>query len=318
MCSQQLTYQERMLSCVDSSVWKLEDKAWVKARKAQWAEMSKKLKGRDKTTLPLLENRTINYWKSYFLSGELASTEHLVSSIGLEINPFFIMWFHPDQSEPNLRQLLLRLIEIFEIGGWDVRIDMAKYGLSILRRCHFGLSLQKNLLLGADGVFGGQERLYLRLLFGVKEDGFINAKIFGALLNFNFFNWLAAFLLDVEADPNYPKLELVDYALFNSTSYEVPDVDWQLSLQRIVLQIILYFDEVKQYMRDDSLWQHNATVAVNKIKKALESNQLAPQLQQEWQFVRDNVKKQLITNGLLEGHGKSYVAYQSVWRRFID
>lgn len=318
MCSQQLTYQDQMLSSVDKSAWKLDDKAWVKARKAQWTEMSKKLKDRDKTTLPLLENRTINYWKSYFLSGELASTEHLVSSIGLEINPFFIMWFHPDQGEPNLRQLLLRLIEIFEIGGWDVRVEMVKYGYSIINKCHFGLRLQKNPVLGHAGVFGGQERLYLRLLFGVKEDGFINAKIFGALLNFNFFNWLAAFLLDVEADPNYPKLELVDYALFNSTSYEVPDVDWQLSLQRIVLQIILYFDEVKQYMRDDSLWQHNATVAVNKIKTALESNQLAPQLQQEWQFVRDNIKKQLITNELLEGHGKSYVAYQSVWRRFIE
>ncbi|WP_306136240.1 hypothetical protein [Rheinheimera baltica] len=210
-----------------------------------------------------------------------------------------------------------QLIEAFTNRGGDVRENTAEHYLAILYYCHTGLGLQKNLLLGEDGVFGGRERLYLRLLFGSKEDGFINSKIFGTLLDFNFFNWFAAFLLDTDADPNYPKLELIDFALSHSDSYEVPDVDWQLSLQRIVLQIILYFDEVKQYMRDDSVWLHNATVAVNKIKTALENNQLAPQLQQEWQFVRNNVKKQLISNDLLEGHGKSYVAYQSVWRRFI-
>jgi len=318
MCSQQLKYHDKLLMLVDKAAWKLDDKAWVKARKAQWADLSKKLKASNENRHSLLTPKTISFWKHYFLSCELPSTEGLLTFKNLDINPFFILWFYPDQSEGALSRIIERLAKAEQFHDpEDVRVDMVKYGYSIINKCHFGLRLQKNPVLGHAGVFGGQERLYLRLLFGVKEDGFINAKIFGALLNFNFFNWLAAFSLDVEADPNYPKLELVDYALFNSTSYEVPDVDWQLSLQRIVLQIILYFDEVKQYMRDDSVWLHNATVAVNKIKNALENNQLAPQLQQEWQFVRDNVKKQLISNDLLEGHGKSYVAYQSVWRRFI-
>jgi len=317
MCSQQLKYHDKLLMLVDKAAWKLDDKAWVKARKAQWADLSKKLKASNENRHSLLTPKTISFWKHYFLSCELPSTEGLLTFKNLDINPFFILWFHPDQSEANLRQLMSQLIMAFKSCGEDVRKDTAKHYLAILYYCHTGLGLQKNLLLGEDGVFGGRERLYLRLLFGSKEDGFINSKIFGTLLDFNFFNWFAAFLLDTDADPNYPKLELIDFALSHSDSYDVPDVDWQLSLQRIVLQIILYFDEVKQYMRDDSVWLHNATVAVNKIKTALENNQLALQLQQEWQFVCEITKNNLVTDEILKEHDKRYTSYQSIWRRFI-
>jgi len=70
-------------------------------------------------------------------------------------------------------------------------------------------------------------------------------------------------------------------------------------------------------MRDDSVWLHNATVAVNKIKTALENNQLALQLQQEWQFVCEITKNNLVTDEILKEHDKRYTSYQSIWRRFI-
>ncbi|MBU2115208.1 MAG: hypothetical protein KKE94_15695 [Gammaproteobacteria bacterium] len=281
-----------MLSCVDKSAWKLDDKAWVKARKAQWAELSKKLKARDKTTLPLLESRTTNYWKSYFLSGELASTEHMVSLIGLEISPFYILWFHPDQSEANLRQLLLRLIEIFEIGGWDVRIDMAKYGQEILRRCS---GLTNNPLLGEEGVFGGKERHYLRLLFGTKEDGFISSERFSPLEH-DFFRLYGGYLLSPDADPNWPELELVEFYLTTASRYEKPRKEVHLWRQRFTLQLFYYFDVIRTQLRQDHQWQINAQELVSKFKTAFEQNQLNDYLHQEWQFVTRELKNQLIPN----------------------
>ena len=310
MGSEQLTYQERMLSCVDKSAWQLDDKAWVKARKAQWAELSKKLKARDKTTLPLLEARTTNYWKSYFLTGELESTAHLVSSIGLEINPFFIMWFHPVQSEANLTQLLLKLVCEFESTGEDIRVNTASYGLEVITRCYAGQ--MSNPLLGEDGVFAGQERLYLRLLFGTKELGFISSESFYPL-NHNFFRELSVYLLYPGAAVNWPELELVDFYLTTAARYEKPCNEIQQWRQRFTLQLIYYYDEIKNQLRPEPVFQRNAYEMVKKFKTAFEHSQLDDYLHQEWQFVTNELKNKIIPNEQLL-YESIYPTYERVMK----
>ncbi|MDP5188372.1 hypothetical protein [Rheinheimera baltica] len=297
MCSQQLTYQERMLSCVDKSAWKLDDKAWVKARKAQWADLSKKLKASDENRHSLLTPKTISFWKHYFLNCELPSTEGLLTFKNLDINPFFILWFHPDQSEANLRQLMSQLTEAFTNRGGDVREDTANYCLSLFSRCFDGFC-QRNALLGDDGVFGGKERLYLRLIIGNNTEGLIPTKWL-VTLDAYFFDWFRMFLLNPSAAPDYPHIELIDYYLATAEHFEMTQIDWKFWRQRLALQLVYYFDEIKDQLQQEPEWQRNAQEAVNKIRSAFEHRQLVEILHCEWKFVTEELRTQIISDDLI-------------------
>ena len=293
MCSQQLTYHERMLSCVDKSAWKLDDKAWVKARKAQWADLSKKLKASDESRHSLLTAKTISFWKHYFLSCELPATDHLLTFKNLDINPFFILWFYPDQNEGALSQIMERLVKAEQFSSAEKeRVNIAQYGIEIIRRCS---GLTKDPLLGEEGVFGGKERLYLRLLFGTKDAGFISSERFSPLEH-DFFRLCGGYLLSPDADPNWPELELVEFYLTTASRYEKPRKEVHQWRQRFTLQLFYYFDVIKTQLRQDQQWQINAQELVSKFKTAFEQNQLNDYLHQEWQFVTRELKNQLIPN----------------------
>lgn len=309
------TYQEKLLSLVDESAWKKDDREWVKARKAQWAELSKKLKARDEVTHPLLQNRTTNYWKSYFLSGELASTEHLVSMIGLDINPFFILWFHPDQSEENLNAIVGRIKQVSVPPVFNVWAKTVEYFVNeVLGRCH-GSGLRKLPWLGEEGVLGGKERFYLRLLIGSGVGGYVDSKWVGKL-DFMFFHRLASYFFDPDADADWPFLEIVDYYLTTSARYVEPYGEGQKWRQRLVLQVICHFDELRVLMRQDPLWQRNAEATVNAIKDAIESRSLTDFLHEEWRFVKEEQGKTPIPNELVV-FDAYYPAYEKLLKAVV-
>lgn len=140
---------------LDTSVWKPEDKAWKKERKAEWRFISNNLK---QVHYGLL-GKTSGYLTTHkwlFLEGEVMDEDLPVG--GKDFNyqlPLFLFWYHPELIDTVCEQI----VEHFSQDMYKAR------SLSDSRRAFFLYANNENYKK-EYGFMGGREELVFKYLMG--------------------------------------------------------------------------------------------------------------------------------------------------------
>lgn len=79
--------------------WKTDDKVWVKQRREQWKHIKDSL-----SQIIQLEKRNIKYLKLYYMTGKEDDRFPMTSYEFME-GLLYELWFHPDHSIENWKQL---------------------------------------------------------------------------------------------------------------------------------------------------------------------------------------------------------------------
>ena len=106
---------------IDRSAWKLDDPEWMAQREKAWKKLSRAV-GSPGIFL-MSDGFGLEVYRNYFLRGELTgegwNAQQLWQSLRWGIEP--LLFFHPDQSEANLKKLAMELMPLL-LGGELVKV----------------------------------------------------------------------------------------------------------------------------------------------------------------------------------------------------
>ena len=254
---------------IDKSAWHSDDANWLKQRKQQWKKLSAMLK-KEKTLLP----KDIRYFKNYFLTGELHQEEDEFKYPHTS-NDVIIMMFHPDQSEANL----LAIYNAYHNN--KPNIYSGKFFIRSIGGADFG----------AEGVLGGNEALYCKILFGTTNEDF--AKLVAARNPSAFpiyCQGLIPFLLSDKSYIHTYQQYITDFSFYAArrTNYEFPRF---IRLFNQFLQIICYYELLDPFKGIDELRYQRAWALVNKVRDKLKEPDLPQPLLDIWQHIQTSEGK---------------------------
>jgi hypothetical protein len=116
------------LDAIDTSYWKLKDKAWVAERKAVWPEIEKMLVGRKSL------KKSLTPIKDYFLRGKMPKWEtyRTWEVFDGHLDLFCFLWLHPSWD----KDVLIELRDVYLRSNLKVKRDL-KQGYSFFKSASY-------------------------------------------------------------------------------------------------------------------------------------------------------------------------------------
>ncbi|WP_111978176.1 hypothetical protein [Algibacillus agarilyticus] len=276
-----LTLRQQVAKLIDTSAWRLDDKEWVKNRKAKWRELSKVIK-QDKK----MSAKDVNSYKNYYLTGQLDGAES--DRNYKEFNPIICMMFHADQTEKGLTK-------VFEdCAFFRSELSFSRY-IEFFKR----MSPTMSLGLNEQGYLDGNEAIYCKLLYGETEEQFSklresrNDLIFPAFCSAS-----NSILLDQKYYIHSYYKYLLDFSFYCSN---IVDYSWGRVSEEVdqFLQLIAYYEQLDPFKEVDEERYQAAWSLVNQVREKLQRENLPDELKTRWQYAQTP-----------EGKAQEYEYYQ--------
>lgn len=260
--------------------WRTEDKEWKKARREEWNIIKDKIKN---TTI---DRKMVKYLKHYYMTGEILEEPGRPEGFCT----FYKMWLHPNQSAENLQK-------IYEAIG-----DASD--MYICHKLFKEFSGNTKLKLGEDGILGGNEETYTKILYPnifnkdkrrLANGDEVSVCSVHAPSFFTGFCVMGAYLLlDEEYYKNIYSQFMIDF-WFSVLPYgdlSRPEIDW-------LFRAVYCFDEVGV---DDGPGGNRRRFA-ERMKEALDTRELPEALSEKWAWIktRDGKIPTLGEAGLFKG-----------------
>jgi hypothetical protein len=107
---------------IDTSYWKLEDKAWVAERKANWDVIEKYYSGGLEKS-----KKGMNIIKRYYLKGEMPDFEALRSwsdETLRHLDLYSFLWLHPSKDQRVLTELRNQYVNSPLVVEYDIKVGL--------------------------------------------------------------------------------------------------------------------------------------------------------------------------------------------------
>ncbi len=260
---------------INKAAWHSKDVVWLKERKKQWKKVSAQLR-KNKALRP----KDLKYYQNYFLTGEL-HTEADELNYPPTVNATILMMFHPDQTEPNLLSIYNEYCILFKEVRSDSALEFFFYEISF---CDYG----------AEGILGGNEALYCRILCGTTSVDFSNLFASKNPVAFpGYCHTLIPFLLDDESYKYEAKQHLTDFYFYTAENAKF-DVGNKAIYVGQFLQIICYYELLDPFKGVSEERHLRAWALVNKVREKLTEPNLPQPLMDIWQNIQtEQGKKQV-------------------------
>lgn len=289
-------YLDKFVNLLDKTQWQLDNPAWVKQRKKDWAELSKTLRAMG-SFLP----KDVRYYKSYYLTGELMEIKDEFKDPPVHANCTIFLLLHPLQTEANIAGLYKRFCQLrhdeqqayflskaeaYQQRGEayqmeEINYDYRMYDLEFF--FHWILSKQDGYFNGSElGILHGLEEVYCRLLYGSNAQDWqrVGDRKFGAFCGGN-----VEYLLDPNCYINYHYQYLADVAF-----YKAPEQDYTFGRYPVVinqfLQVIQHYELLDPFKGVDEVRYQAAWKLVNATREKLATFELPEPLQKMWNFAQ--------------------------------
>jgi hypothetical protein len=252
---------------INKAAWHSEDVTWLRARKKSWKNISAQLR-KHKALRP----KDLKYYQNYYLTGELYEEADELN-YPPTVNATILMMFHPDQTETNLLSIYNEYCILFR----EVRSDSAlEFFFHELSFCDYG----------AEGILGGNESLYCRLLCGTTSVDFSN--LFASKNPAAFPGYcqkLIPFLLDDESYKYEARQYLTDFYFYTAENARFDFGANPLYIGQF-LQIICYYELLDPFKGVSEERHLRAWTLVNKVRDKLTESDLPKPLLELWQHIQ--------------------------------
>jgi hypothetical protein len=292
-------YLEQFVDLLDKTQWQLDNPAWVKQRKKDWAELSKTLRAMG-SFLP----KDVRYYKSYYLTGELAEIKDELKDLPDNADCTILLLLHPLQTEANIAGLYKRFCQLrndkqqayflskaeaYRQRGEayqmeEINYDYREYDLKFF--FHWILSEQNTYFKGnSQGVVHGLEEVYCRLLYGTTVQEWQNISR-GHKSKFSYFcSANINFLLDPETYINFDYQFVADFAFYMAPQLDYTFGRTPLNINQF-LQIIQHYELLDPFKGVDEVRYQAAWKLVNATREKLATIELPEPLQKMWDFAQ--------------------------------
>jgi len=235
---------------INKAAWHSTDVVWLKERKKQWKKISAQLR-----KVKALRPKDLKYYQNYFLKGEL-HTEADKLNYPPTVNATILMMFHPDQTETNLLSIYNEYLILFK----EVRSDSAlEFFFHEISFCDYG----------TEGILGGNESLYCRILCGTNSSDFSHQFASKNPAAFpGYCQKLIPFLLDDESYIYEAKQYLTDFYFYTAENARFDFGANPLYIGQF-LQIICYYELLDPFKGVDEEHHQRAWALVNKVREKL-------------------------------------------------
>jgi hypothetical protein len=252
---------------INKEAWHSEDVMWLRERKKSWKNISSQLR-KHKALRP----KDLKYYQNYFLTGELHE-EADEFNYPPTVNATILMMFHPDQTETNLLSIYNEYLVLFR----EVRSDSA---------LEFFLREISHYDFGDEGILGGNEALYCKILCGTTSVDFSN--LFETKNSSAFPGYcqkLIPFLLDDASYMNEVRQFLTDFYFYTAERARFDFGANPLYIGQF-LQIICYYESIDPFKDNNEERHLRAWALINKVREKLTEPDLPKPLLDLWQYMQ--------------------------------
>jgi hypothetical protein len=298
-------YLEQFVNLLDKTPWQLDNPAWVKQRKKDWAELSKTLRAMQ-AFLP----KDVRYYKSYYLTGELMEVKDEFKDEPVHANCTIFLLLHPLQTEENITTLYKRFCQLrdneqlasyhrrakaYQSRGAayqmeEINYDYRQYDLEFI--FDWVLTRQNVYFKGnVPGILHGLEEVYCHLLYGTNEQEW-QAILRGQDQMFGYYcSASLKFLLNPDIYINHDCQYIIDFAF-----YLAPKLDYTFGRTPIemnqFLQVVQHYELLDPFKGVDEMRYQAAWKLVNATREKLATLELPEPLQVMWDFAQTPEGKQ--------------------------
>lgn len=290
-----------MLMEFDKADWPVEDKEWLKNRKAQWKALEPKLLviGKKRKSLPFL--------RDFFIYGELDPDRYFESNRDALGGPFMLMFLHPNQSYEQLKAFYDSCGEEWSQMDNLRRVYESFYDAGV-RAAQGDVYTE----LGKEGLFEGRDGLYARVFYGDRcgpweqtdQHGKKLPTIMPECMFGSYLGYATFFMVGITQYPYIRERYMAEfwYSSIPYNKYPFAEVNAKRGVMRhlpMFLQAIYYFDD---YVVEDGLSARRELA--DELRTILDTRPLPAELAELWEKTK---QRELVNFKELNQFRKEYL-----------